>query len=59
MTEGERSWPDDRRGGQQDPARTTEDTSLAAWLRRALTPRPREVWVMEPDGRMRRVNVEC
>jgi hypothetical protein len=59
MAEGERSWPDDRRGDRIDAARRSADDGLTGWLRRAMAPRPREIWVMEPDGRMRRVNVEC
>jgi hypothetical protein len=56
MAEGERSWPDERRGERQGPAQPDGDGGLAAWLRRAITPRQREIWVMEPDGRLRRVS---
>jgi hypothetical protein len=55
MAEGERSWPDDRRGDQLDAARRSADDGVTRWLRRAMAPRPREIWVMEPDGRMRKV----
>ncbi|NTW04467.1 MAG: hypothetical protein HGA19_24925 [Oscillochloris sp.] len=58
MEEGERSWPEDRRTEEQGSSRHTDDTGLAGWLRRTLTPRPREVWVMEPDGTLRKVVTE-
>ncbi len=51
MAEGKQSQRDDR-GEQREPARRD---GLAGRLLRAIAPRPREVWVMEPDGRMRRV----
>jgi hypothetical protein len=46
--------PDDRRGDRDLGERSAEEAGLAGWLRRTLAPRPREVWVMEPDGRMRK-----
>lgn len=58
MTAGERGWPDDRRDAQRPPARR-EAPGLTGWLRKAIAPRPREVWVMEPDGSLRRVSAEC
>jgi hypothetical protein len=46
---------DERPGERQDDGQRTGDTGLTGWLRRAISPRPREVWVMEPDGKMRKV----
>jgi hypothetical protein len=54
MAEGERSWPDDRPGERQGAGQRDGEAGLTGWLRRAISPRPREVWVMEPDGRLRK-----
>jgi hypothetical protein len=45
----------ERPGERQYTGERASDAGLTGWLRRAISPRPREVWVMEPDGRMRKV----
>jgi hypothetical protein len=45
-------------GERQEPGQRMGDTGLTGWLRRVIGPRPREVWVMEPDGRVRRLSIE-
>jgi hypothetical protein len=58
MAESERGRADNRHDERRDAARTPADDGLTGWLRRAITQRPREIWVMEPDGRMHKVRVE-
>jgi hypothetical protein len=54
---GNADRPGERPGERQDAGQRDDDAGLTGWLRRAISPRPREVWVMEPDGRMRKVVV--
>jgi hypothetical protein len=53
---GDRRPPGGRGDERPDDDRASEpgDSGLSGWLRRAIGSRTREVWVMEPDGRMRR-----